>query len=74
MVESVTRQEVYNRLLALECKVESIDKNTKDIVSAFNAARGAFVFLEFLAKVAKPLLFIGAMAVAIAAAMKGWKP
>ncbi len=38
--------------------VESLRDNTKDMVAAFNAAKGAFAVLEWLAKIAKPLMVI----------------
>ena len=60
MEKEVTHKEIYDRLIAVELKVDCIDANTKDMVGAFNAAQGAFVVLEWLAKAAKPLLWIGA--------------
>jgi hypothetical protein len=40
--------------------VDQLDKNTQTVVAAFNAAAGAFVVLEWLAKAVKPILIIGA--------------
>jgi hypothetical protein len=68
MHEEVTHKEIYDRLIAVERKVDCIDANTKDMVSAFNAAQGAFTVLEWLAKAAKPILWIGGVIVAIGAA------
>ena len=68
MSEEVTHKEIYDRLIAVERKVDCIDTNTKDMVSAFNAAQGAFTVLEWLAKAAKPILWIGGIIVAIGAA------
>ena len=65
MQEEVTHKEIYERLIAVEQKVDCIDANTKDMVSAFNAAEGAFTVLEWLAKAAKPFLWIGATITAI---------
>lgn len=60
MSEEVTHKEIYDRLVAVETKVDRIDSNTADVVSAFKAAQGAFIVLEWLAKAAKPILWIGA--------------
>jgi hypothetical protein len=46
MAEEVTHAEIYERLVAVEGKVDCIQQNTKDVVDAFNAARGAFAVLE----------------------------
>ena len=60
----VSHREIYDRLLAVEHKVDRIDKATSDVVSAFNAAQGAFVVLEWLGKLAKPILWIGGLVTA----------
>lgn len=64
----VTRREIFERLIAVEQKVDKIETNTAGMVAAFNAAQGAFTVLEWLAKLAKPLLWIGALATAVVAA------
>ncbi len=64
----VTHREIYERLKTVELKVDKIETNTKDIVGAFQAAQGAFTVLEWLAKVAKPLLIVGGFLAAIGAA------
>ncbi len=64
----VTHREIFDRLIAVEQKVDKIESNTAGMVAAFNAAQGAFTVLEWLAKVAKPLLLIGAFATALVAA------
>ena len=68
MKEEVTHKEIYDRLIAVERKVDCIDANTKDMVGAFNAAQGAFTVLEWLAKAAKPILWIGGLFIALGAA------
>ena len=73
MKEEVTHKEIYDRLIAVEQKVDCIDTNTKDMVVAFNAAQGAFTVLEWLAKAAKPILWIGGIFVAIGAAWENIK-
>ena len=65
MQEEVTHKEIYDRLKAVETKVDRIDANTADVVTAFKAAQGAFIVLEWLAKAAKPLLWIGGLITAI---------
>ena len=62
-MEDISHKQIYERLLAVEAKVDDIDNNTKGLVVAFNAAQGAFTVLEFLGKLAKPLLWLaGAIA------------
>ena len=61
----ISHREIYERLLAVEAKVDRIEQNTKDVVSAFGAAQGAFTVLEWLGKVAKPILFVGACITAV---------
>jgi hypothetical protein len=56
----VSHREIYDRLLAVEAKVDQVEKNTKEVVEAFDAAKGAFLVLEMLGKIAKPLMWIGA--------------
>ena len=58
--EEVTHEHIYNRLIAVEEKVDKLDKNTQEVVQAFNAASGAFQVLEWIAKAVKPILVIGA--------------
>jgi hypothetical protein len=74
MAEEVTHAEIYERLVAVESKVDCINQNTKDVVDAFNAARGAFAVLEFLAKIAKPILWIGGLVAAVTAFWSNYKP
>ena len=58
--EPVTHEHIYERLLAVEAKVDSIEKNTQDVIKAFNAASGAFTVLEWIAKAVRPIIIIGA--------------
>lgn len=57
----VSHREIYDRLIAVEAKVDRIDKNTDGVVKAFEAASGAFLVLEWIAKAAKPILLIGGL-------------
>lgn len=68
-MEEVSHKEIYERLVQVEQKVDTIDANTKNMVSAFNAASGAFTVLEWLAKAVKPILIVGAFFGAIYAAI-----
>ena len=57
-MEQVTHQQIYDRLVAVKTKVDHIDANTKVLVDGFKALQGAFTVLEWLAKAAKPILWI----------------
>ena len=69
----VTHREIFERLLLVEQKVEAVEKNTAQVVAAFNAAAGAFALLEFLAKIAKPLMWIGGLIAASGIAWQNWR-
>jgi hypothetical protein len=60
MADEVTHEHIYDRLLAVEVKVDNIEKNTQDVIKAFNAASGAFLVLEWIAKAVRPIIIIGA--------------
>lgn len=64
--KEVTHQEIYDRLAIVETKVDRIDEGTKDIISAFASARGAFTVLEFIGKLIKPIIWVTGIASAIA--------
>lgn len=68
-MDEVSHKEIYERLVQVEQKVDTIDANTKNMVSAFNAASGAFTVLEWLAKAVKPVLIVGTFFGAIYAAI-----
>ena len=61
MDKEVSHAEIYARLILVEEKVDRIDSNTQGVVKAFEAAAGAFLVLEMLGKIAKPVLFIGGL-------------
>ena len=71
-MEEVTHQQIYDRLIAVEAKVDSLDLSTKGMVAAFNAAAGAFTVLEFLGKLAKPILWIITTSGAVAVIWQNW--
>ena len=57
-MEEITHAQIYERLVAVEGKVDAIDGNTKDMVKAFNAAQGAFKVFEWIAKLAAPVIWV----------------
>jgi hypothetical protein len=63
----VTHEQIYERLLTVESKVDSIDNNTKGLVEAINALDGAFRVLGWVASAAKPILWIGGLIMAAGA-------
>jgi len=65
MTYEVSHNEIYERLVAVEAKVDKVATDTEGMVAAFNAASGAFTVLEWLAKVAKPLIILGGFLAAI---------
>lgn len=65
MTHEVSHNEIYERLIAVEAKVDKVATDTEGMVAAFNAASGAFTVLEWLAKVAKPLIVLGGFLAAI---------
>lgn len=60
----VTHTEIYERLLAVETKVDKLNEETENVVKAFSAAQGAFTVLEWIARAAKPLLWIAGVVTA----------
>jgi hypothetical protein len=72
MEDQVTHSQIYSRLLAVEQKVDSIDKNTKGLVEAIHALDGAFKVLGWVASAAKPLLWIGGLIMAAGAVWQTW--
>ena len=61
----VSHNEIYERLIAVEAKVDKVATDTEDMVSAFHAAQGAFTVLDWVAKVAKPILWIAGVIAAV---------
>ena len=60
----VTHNEIYERLLAVEAKVDKLNEETENMVKAFSAAQGAFTVLEWIARAAKPILWIAGVVTA----------
>ena len=45
-MEEVSHKQIYDRLVAVERKVDDIDGKTDAVVKAFDAAASAFLVLE----------------------------
>ena len=72
-MQEVTHAQIYERLVAVEGKVDHIEKNTKDLVDGFLAVQGAFTVLGWIAKIAKPILWIAAAWAATALFFSSWR-
>jgi hypothetical protein len=71
-MSDVSHEQIYNRLLAVEAKVDTIDKNTSDLVGAIEAAKGAVKVLNWVASIAQPVLWIGGLVLAAGAIWQTW--
>jgi hypothetical protein len=71
-MNEVSHEQIYERLLAVETKVDSIDKNTSGLVEAIKALDGAFKVLGWVASAAKPILWIGGLIMAAGAVWQTW--
>ena len=71
-MEEVTHEQIYERLLAVETKVDAIDKNTSGLVEAIDAAKGAVKVLNWIASIAQPVLWIGGLILAAGAVWQTW--
>lgn len=71
-MSEVSHEQIYNRLLAVEAKVDEIDKNTKDLVEAIEAAKGAVKVLNWIASIAQPVLWISGLIIAAGAIWQTW--
>ena len=72
MQQEVTHEQIYERLLAVETKVDAIDTNTKGLVEALKALDGAFKVLGWIASAAKPILWVGGLIMAAGAVWQTW--
>lgn len=66
-MSDVSHEQIYNRLVEVESKVDRIDNNTKGLVNAIDAMQGAFKVLGWIAAAAKPILWVGGLVVAAGA-------
>ena len=71
-MDEVTHKQIYDRLVAVEAKVDDIDKNTKGLVEAIKALDGAFKVLGWVASAAKPILWVGGLVMAAGAIWQTW--
>jgi len=72
MTQEVTHEQIYERLIAVETKVDTIDKNTSGLVEAIKALDGAFKVLGWIASAAKPILWVGGLIMAAGAVWQTW--
>ena len=72
MTNKVTHEQIYERLIAVEAKVDSIDKNTSGLVEALKALDGAFKVLGWIASAAKPILWVAGLIMAAGAVWQTW--
>jgi len=72
MQDQVTHSQIYERLLAVESKVDNIDQNTKGLVEAMKALDGAFKVLGWVASAAKPILWVAGLIMAAGAVWQTW--
>jgi hypothetical protein len=71
-MSEVSHEQIYERLIAVEQKVDRIDNNTKGLVEAIDAAQGAVKVLGWIASLAKPMLWIGGLVMAAGAIWQTW--
>jgi hypothetical protein len=64
MKPDVSHNEIYDRLVAVEAKVDKVAQDTVDVVAAVHAAQGAFIVLDWIAKAAKPVLWVAGVVTA----------
>jgi hypothetical protein len=67
-MEEVSHKQIYDRLVAVESKVDKLDVNTQEVVVAFQSAKGAFIALEWLSRFAGKILKIAAFITALGVA------
>ena len=71
-MKEVTHEQIYERLLTVETKVDAIDKNTSGLVEAIDAMQGAVKVLGWIASAAKPILWVGALIMGAGAIWQTW--
>ena len=80
-VEEVTHLEIYQRVVEVEGKIETLNTRItgleigiSEVLRVFTAAKGAFEVLTFIGKLAKPFALIALAIGAVAAAWSQfWK-
>ena len=72
-MNDVTHREIYDRLIEVEAKVDSLDQKTTEVVTAFDAAKSAFLVLEWIGKIAKPIIWLVGIGTVLIAAYEKFK-
>jgi hypothetical protein len=67
-MEEVSHKQIYDRLVAVEAKVDKIDTQTAEVVSAFQNAKGAFIALDWLSRFAGKIIKVAAFCAALGVA------
>jgi len=67
-MDEVSHKQIYDRLVAVETKVDKIDTQTAEVVEAFQNAKGAFIALNWLARFSSKILKIVAFCAALGVA------
>lgn len=71
--KEVSHNDILERLIKVEEKVDKVAKDTEGMVHAFTAASGAFTVLEWIAKLAKPILWTVGSIAAIVAVLQDYR-
>ena len=71
--KEVSHNDMYETLVKVEEKVDKVAKDTEGMVHAFTAASGAFTVLEWIAKLAKPILWTVGSIAAIVAVLQDYR-
>jgi len=75
-MDEISHKDIYDRLVAVESKVDKIDAQTTEVVSAFENAKGAFIALDWLSRFAGKILkvvgFCAALGVATTVIWERW--
>jgi len=72
-MSEVSHEQIYQRLITVEEKVDRIDNNTKGLVEAIDAAQGAIKVLGWIASAAKPIIWVAALITTIGIAWQNFK-
>ena len=67
-MDEVSHKDIYDRLVAVEAKVDKLDGNTQEVVAAFENAKGAFIALNWIAKFSGTILKIAGLVTAVGVA------
>ena len=69
----ITHEQIYQRLVELETKVDSIDRNTKELIDTFQAFKGAMRVIDMMASLAKPMMYITGFFGVVGVVWTNWK-